>query len=39
MPPTWPTSPRHKPYIQRLIEDAELRDNIRTAIESSQERV
>ena len=27
------------PYIQRLIEDAKLRDNVQKAIESTQERV
>ena len=28
-----------RPYIERVIEDAELRDNIRAAVESSQERL
>ena len=30
---------KSNPYIQRLIEDAQLRDNVQKAIESSQERV
>lgn len=30
------TIARARPYIERVIEDAELRDNVRTAVESSK---
>ena len=30
------TIARAKPYIERLIEDAELRDNVRTAVDSTK---
>ena len=30
MPPTWPPSAKANPYIQRLIQDAQLRQNVRT---------
>ena len=30
------TVARARPYIERLIEDAELRDNVRTAVDSTK---